>query len=291
MKSPVFFLRIQSFLCLFFFAQAGFAQFGYTEIKYFEGFETAKLAIVRTGDKQMDDAMESAFKKYWKVNEFFLIESKDITQHTKKKDVYFISMIELTHMTTVGYKVIKMCLIDDFIYKRNGEVDFDEMDIIATAQFQKLDDVELANLEAEMTKSVQFLNNHCNFVLTEKSKKHYPIKEYLKILSARNKNEVRSKTLLLTTDILPKDMNDEARVKEYYKNPFSIVSQNEQYQSIIQQNEDDVYILFYMDYNLTFKCIATSKDSRILFGEVTTGFNQNTLKPAYLKMLNSLNEK
>lgn len=276
-------------VCISFCSINSMAQFGYTEFKYFEGFETAKIAIVRTGDQAMDAGLESAFKKYWTINEFFFITSKDIPQYTGKKDVYFMTMIELTHMSTVGYKVFKLCLFDDILYKRNGEIDFEKMDKIATAQFQKLDDIKSANMEAEMIKSVQFLKNHCTFVLSEKPKKHYGIKEYLRILSAKNKNEVHTKRLLLTPDILPKGMTTEDELKPYYKNSFAIVSQDNLYRSIIDQNESDVYILFYMDYNLTFKCIVTCKDSRILFGEVTTGFNQNYLKPAYLKELSELN--
>jgi hypothetical protein len=141
-------------------------------------------------------------------------------------------------------------------------------------------------IRAEITRAIQFMNNHCRYVLTEKPEKHISVKEHLKTLSANHKEALAFKKLLLTPHALGSNLQNENNIKACYGHSFAVVEQEDIYRSIIDQHADDVYIIAYTDFNVTYQCIVQSRDSRILYGEVAKGINHDVVKPAYLKTLN-----
>lgn len=285
------------FLCLVFsyVCMSADAQFGLTEYtKYFTTFKEGKVLVVKTGDETYDRLMTEAFTKYWTVNNFALVDLKDVKNNAPDPAIFYVTTAEVTgYYGTVNYTVFKLFLTNQLQFDKEDKLDYlsKKMNWLATAQFDKSisDEEQLKELyiQAELIKGVQLMNNHCNFVLTEKPKKHYGTGDYLHLLGMKNKQLTHQYPILFTTETLQKELHDANSISKIYKYPFKIVSIEDVYRSIINQT-DDVYVHFYMDGNLTFKTLIQAKNSKILFGEVTTGSNQEKIKPAYIKRVNAL---
>ncbi|HEY0740865.1 MAG TPA: hypothetical protein VGD40_05350 [Chryseosolibacter sp.] len=287
MKSPL--IAILTCMCF-----SAFGQFGWTEYEYFEHLKDGQTLVVKTGNEGYDRLMEDAFKKYWKVNEFSFVNLDEAKGKAPDPGTFYLTTVAVSaSYGTVNYDVFKLFYTNQLQFDKRGKVDYQhkKMNYYATAQFEKLLSNEQKFLElytqAELIKGVQLINNHFHFVLEQKLNKHLGVKDYLKVLSEKNRHLVHQHRLLLIPETLQEELRGSDAIGKLYNHPYSIATMEDVYRSIINQT-DDIYVLFYMDGNLTYKTLIQAKDSKILFGEVTTGFGQETIKPAYIKRLNSL---
>lgn len=260
------------------------AQIINTSIKNYKSFESGTTHFIKSGDEDLDGYTKALLTKYWTVNNFDMIEEKEVVEKAKEGHFYagFFSYSYSREAGSTGalnmdYTVTKLLLFRGLKEVKKG----DERKPVGTLSTIEVQEVS----PADILYAIRILNSQIELVKELKYKRAKKFKDFIDEISERRKNRLQEKVLYISGEQLSYRIDGEEDVKKYYDYDFKIKSKRTIEQAILDQNPDVVYARFIRLGSLHFLMIIDAENSDLVFGKVSTGISQNMIGPRFFKKM------
>lgn len=250
-----------------------------TDIREYANFKQGTTYFIMSRDKNYNKIVNDILVKYWKINKFEMIASKDI-EKLKGESSFFVDLVEYSFSRTGGttgalnmsYGIQKLAMFKDF--KKNTP-----KDVMSLIQLEEVSQLELLF-------AIQLLQSQINLVFEMNTKKDMDIKDLLEEVSERRQKRIQEKTLYLEYNTLKDGIDTQEKLKKIYSHKFEITNKEKINKAIENQDENVAYAKMINYRNLKFVLFFSAKNSELLYGRVVAGFDQNHIGPKFFKDIN-----
>ena len=221
-------------------ASSAFSQWGSKadfERETWNAFNSAKLYVVLLGSEEIDNALRSAFEKFWTFNKYEFIDLNKYNELKKSPANFFLALIKLTR--TKDYND------QDYMYlflmrgSKNGKPQYN--DPLADLQLTGSEDIlsgEYMLPVTQMPVLIKYMQWYANLVTSGKISDGGDLKKLVNGSSSK----IKSKPLYVLDSDLNKKIKSEADIKKEYPGEVHVVTEGE-LEEIIESN-DDVHLFF-----------------------------------------------
>ncbi len=276
---------------------SGFAQFplqGAGE-KDFQALFTSKVYVTKTGDSNMDKAMENAFKNYWKITDYEMISGGDLEEMIQDESKFFLASVEVTlesSNSTIKDRTNKYLILTRGGYKNIDKVKAQNW-IFALPMDIWGAESEITDMAYRIEPTIKMMNNAIQSIKTTEAKVSAgkSAANFMEELYAGKSVLLKGKTLLINEshvkpegwkpqsfvlnadEVIYRSSATKSEIEEVYPNKFEIVDKQTFSESIANHRAGTAVVIPVAFSNLIFYVIDTETYECLYYGFQTSGLS------------------
>ncbi|MFY9310029.1 MAG: hypothetical protein WAQ28_13365 [Bacteroidia bacterium] len=272
--------RIILLLCICFLTLKSKSQIVAQDHEGLATFLNSTLYVPITGYKEFDEALQSAFKKYWKITPYKMANEAEysaLEKENKKRKGKQSFLFELSYSS---FSITRTSYVSTFYQGTEGYDFYDKTKKFNHAKYRIDYVVKLMNDAITLVKNNKLGPAPGNSTLSS------PLRDELCKLFSENAKVIKDKTLILNRDMkfLRTEIYDEKIFAKYYPYSYKFVSEDE-FNDILK-GEQKEYVCFIPSYNLddevnkisAYEFVYEPATRSVIYLWFTRGFNKHIKK-------------